>query len=64
MPKQPRHNASKYAGIGVQLVALCVVLVLAGNWLDDYFNQDSTFLLSGIFIAVFAVMYLIIKKLK
>ncbi|MDB4107440.1 AtpZ/AtpI family protein [Bacteroidia bacterium] len=65
MPKHPQPSSSgKYAGIGFQLILICVGLVLFGRWLDSWFNLDSVFLLIGIFIAVFAVIYILIKKLK
>jgi hypothetical protein len=60
-PKQ--NNAMKYAGLGFQLVAICLALVFAGRALDQYLNLESVFLLVAIFIAVFAVIYVLIKKL-
>jgi len=53
----------KYAGLGFQLVAICLALVFAGRALDQYLNLESVFLLVAIFIAVFAVIYVLIKKL-
>jgi F0F1-type ATP synthase assembly protein I len=65
MAKQPRPNSSvKYAGLGFQLVAITLVLVFAGKALDSYFNLESVFLLTAIFIAVFAVIIILIKSLK
>ncbi|PCJ64126.1 MAG: hypothetical protein COA58_14165 [Bacteroidetes bacterium] len=65
MPKQQQRNEPvKYAGLGFQLVFITLGLVFAGKWLDSYFNFTSVFLLIGIFIAVFAVIYILIVKLK
>ncbi|MGB0851235.1 MAG: AtpZ/AtpI family protein [Bacteroidia bacterium] len=64
MPSLPGRNTNKYFGIGFQLMFICIGLVWLGRWLDSYFNLDSVFLLVGIFIAVFAVMYILIKRLK
>ena len=65
MAKQPRpNNAAKYAGLGFQLVAITLVLIYAGRALDEYLNLESVFLLVAIFIAVFAVIYILIKSLK
>ena len=64
MPKQPNPNYGKYAGIGFQLIAICCLFVLVGKWLDDYLKLNAAFLLVGIFISVFAVIYILIKKLK
>ena len=65
MAKQPRPNNSvKFAGLGFQLVAITLVLILAGKALDSYLNLESVFLLVAIFIAVFAVIFILIKSLK
>ena len=65
MPNKPRDNSpQKYDGIGFQLIFLTLILVFSGKYLDAYFNLESVFLLIGIFIAVFAVMYILIKRLK
>ena len=65
MPNKPRVNSpQKYAGIGFQLIFLTIIFILAGKYLDAYLNLESVFLLVGIFIAVFAVMYILIKRLK
>ena len=64
MSKQQKANYTKYAGIGFQLIILCLIFVLGGKWLDAYFEKEQMFLLIGIFISVFTVMYLLIKKLK
>ncbi len=65
MAQQPQHNtAAKYAGLGFQLVAVCLVLVFGGLELDEYLNLENVFLLVAIFIAVFAVIYILIKRLK
>ena len=65
MAKQPQHNnAVNYAGLGFQLVAVCLVLVFGGLKLDQFLNLENVFLLVAIFIAVFAVIYILIKRLK
>ncbi|HAV26525.1 MAG TPA: hypothetical protein DCX01_10145 [Bacteroidetes bacterium] len=63
-PRQPHNNSLKYAGIGFQLVALTVVLILSGLWLDAYFQSGNLYLLISIFLSVFSTMYLLITKLK
>lgn len=62
--RQQPNNYVKYSGLGFQLIILTVGLVLAGIQLDKYFQTPSIFLIIAIFIAVFAVMYILIKKLK
>ena len=62
--QQPPKNAAKYAGLGFQMVAVALVLVYGGLKLDEYLNLEHVFLLIGIFIAVFAVIYILIKQLK
>jgi len=62
--KQRDNSTQKYAGIGFQLVFLTLIFVLSGKYLDAYLNLESVFLLIGIFIAVFAVMYILINRLK
>lgn len=64
MPHRQPPSYVKYSGIGFQLIILTIGLVLAGKWLDGYFNTGNTFMLIAIFIAVFAVMYILIKKLN
>jgi hypothetical protein len=65
MAKKPQPNSSvKYAGIGFQLVALTLVLILSGLWLDAYFQSGNVYLLISIFLSVFSTMYLLISKLK
>jgi F0F1-type ATP synthase assembly protein I len=65
MAKKPQTNNSvKYAGLGFQLVAITLVLIFLGKALDNYFNLESVFLLVAIFIAVFAVIFILIKSLK
>ena len=65
MAKQPQAKSdAKYAGLGFQLVAITLVLIFAGRALDEYLNLESVFLLVAIFIAVFAVIYILIKSLK
>ncbi len=65
MAKQPRPNSSaKFAGLGFQLVAITLVLIFAGKALDSYLNLESVFLLVAIFMAVFAVIFILIKSLK
>lgn len=65
MANQPQpNNTVKYAGLGFQLVAVCLVLVFGGIELDKYLNLENVFLLVAIFIAVFAVIYILIKSLK
>ncbi|HAY88841.1 MAG TPA: hypothetical protein DCY51_05325 [Bacteroidetes bacterium] len=65
MAKQPRPNNSvKFVGLGFQLVAITLVLIFAGKALDSYLNLESVFLLVAIFIAVFAVIFILIKSLK
>ncbi|HBN03248.1 MAG TPA: ATPase F0F1 [Bacteroidetes bacterium] len=39
-----------YAGIGFQLVALVIILVYGGDWVDSYFETEPIFLLSGVFL--------------
>ena len=64
MANQPQNNkVSQYAGMGLQLVAVVLVLVLSGKYLDEYLKYDALFLLIAIFIAVFATIYILIKKL-
>ena len=64
MPDRQPPSYVKYSGIGFQLIILTIGLVLGGKWLDGFLNTGNTFMLVAIFIAVFAVMYLLIKKLK
>jgi MFS-type transporter involved in bile tolerance (Atg22 family) len=65
MPNQQQPNKPvKYAGLGIQLVGICLALVVGGLKLDEYLNLEHVFLLIGIFIAVFAVIYILIAKLK
>ena len=64
MPDRQPPSYVKYSGIGFQLIILTIGLVLGGKWLDSFLNTGNTFMLVAIFIAVFAVMYLLIKKLK
>ncbi len=64
MSKRQQPNYVKYSGLGFQLIAITVGLILIGLWLDSYFNLESTFVLIAIFLAVFAVIYMMIKKLK
>jgi uncharacterized membrane protein YiaA len=64
MSDRQQPSYVKYSGIGFQLIILTIGLVLVGKWLDGYFNAANTFMLISIFIAVFAVMYVLIKKLK
>lgn len=53
-----------YAGLGFQLVAFVIVLVYGGDWADNYFKTDPILLLTGVFLAVFGVIYLLISKFK
>jgi hypothetical protein len=53
-----------YAGLGFQLMAFVIVLVYVGDWADHYFSTYPIFLLSGVFLAVFGVIYLLISKFK
>ncbi|MGY8846461.1 MAG: AtpZ/AtpI family protein [Bacteroidia bacterium] len=64
LPRQPHNGPLKYASIGFQLVALTVVLILLGLWLDAYFQSGNLYLLISIFLSVFSTMYLLITKLK
>jgi VIT1/CCC1 family predicted Fe2+/Mn2+ transporter len=63
--QQTKQNAVKnYTGIGFQLVAFVLILVYGGNWADHYFSTYPIFLLSGVFLAVFGVIYTLISKFK
>jgi hypothetical protein len=64
MAYKPKGNSQKYAGIGFQLIIVTFVIIGVGRFLDNYYNLESVFLLIAIFIAVFAVIYLLIKKLQ
>ncbi len=65
MAKNPRTNNSvKDAGLGFQLVAITLVLIFSGKALDNYLNLESVLLLVAVFIAVFAVIFVLIKSLK
>jgi F0F1-type ATP synthase assembly protein I len=49
--KQTNPNSMEnYAGIGFQLVALVIILVYGGDWVDSYFETEPIFLLSGVFL--------------
>ena len=51
MTKQTNPNSMEnYAGIGFQLVALVIILVYGGDWVDSYFETEPIFLLSGVFL--------------
>ena len=64
-PQQPKKsNVLKYSGLGIQLVAVCLVLVMGGVWLDDKLGFENLFVLIGLFLAVFSVIYILIKSLK
>ena len=53
LPRQPHNGPLRYAGIGFQLVALTVVLILLGLWLDAYLQSGNLYLLISIFLSVF-----------
>lgn len=52
-----------YLGIGVQLAATVVLMVLIGNWLDKKFEQKFIFTLIFGFLGIFSGMYNLIKTL-
>jgi hypothetical protein len=63
--KRTKSNSlDNYAGLGFQLVAFVIALVYGGNWADSYFKTEPIFLLSGVFLAVFGVIYMLIIKFK
>lgn len=54
-------QAGPYLGLGVQLAATIVILILAGSWLDGKFNSSPWFtLVLGLF-GGFAGTYNLIK---
>lgn len=64
MSNKQKHSYGKFAGIGFQLIIICMGLVFIGKWLDSYFGFQTLFLLISIFAAVFAVMDILIRKLN
>jgi len=55
------RDAGPYLGLGVQLAATIVILILAGSWLDGKFNTSPWFtLVLGLF-GGFAGTYNLIK---
>lgn len=54
----------KYAGLGFQLVAVSLGLIFTGLKLDKLLNLTNVFLLVAVFIAVFAVIFILINRLK
>jgi hypothetical protein len=59
--QRPKNALVTYSGIGIQLMFVCLVIVGAGYGLDRYFELEHTFVLVSIFLAVFAVIYLVQK---
>lgn len=53
-----------YLGIGVQLAATIVLMVLIGNWLDKKFNQNFIFTLIFGLLGIFSGMYNLIRTLN
>jgi len=58
------RNIVKYSGLGFQLVIVCLGLIFGGRWLDSYFGFEYLFVLIGLFVAVFSVIYILIRSLK
>lgn len=53
-----------YLGIGVQLAATIVLMVLIGNWLDKKFEQKFIFTLIFGLLGIFSGMYNLLKTLN
>lgn len=62
--KETPTSAMKYAGLGFQLVAVSLGLIFTGLKLDKLLNLTNVFLLVAVFIAVFAVIFILINRLK
>ncbi len=50
-----------YLGLGVQLAASIVLMLLLGHWLDGKFNSYPVLTILGGFLGGFAGMYNVIK---
>jgi len=55
------REAGPYLGLGLQLAVTIVAFVLLGNWLDEKFNQKSTFILICGFLGIGVGLYNLIK---
>lgn len=61
---EKRKNIYKYSGLGFQLVVISLGLVLGGRQLDRFLDTGSLFIIIGLALSVFLVMYLLIRQLK
>lgn len=57
-------EVAPYLGIGVQLAATIVLMVLIGNWLDKKFGQKFIFTLIFGLLGIFSGMYNLLKTLN
>jgi len=67
LPKKDKEQKSAYSeigpflGLGVQLAVTVVIMVLAGNWLDEKYHKAPMFLIIGACVGTFAGLYNLIK---
>lgn len=68
-PNKPKrstlHEYSRYVGLGFQIVAIMLICIGIGQWLDGYFEYEiPVFTLIFAFLAIGAIIYNLIKELS
>ena len=58
-PQEP--NPWKYAGVGLELVGVLLVLMWLGHLLDKKFQTDPWWMLTGALLAIVGGLYNLVK---
>lgn len=55
------REAGPYMGLGLQLAATMIIMILIGDWLDDKYEQNYIFTLIFAFLGISIGLYNLIK---
>lgn len=58
------REAGPYLTLGVQLAATVLLLLWGGNWLDDKYDTDPIFTLTGAFLGITVGLYNLIQTVN
>lgn len=61
---QTFKEVGPYLGIGVQLAATIILMVLIGNWLDQKFEKNYLFTMIFAVLGIFSAMYNLLRTLN
>lgn len=61
--KRSKHNLTGYISIGTQAAAIVAVGIIAGNWLDNYFQTEKAYYTLALgFIMIILSVYQLLKN--